>query len=218
MHNITLLSSFHMQHGKCNPRELYKIIEKIQPEVIFEEMSYDLFHNIYYTNDFPPRTVEAITIKEYLKTYKIRHIPVDTLKKNYADLFDGYEIIARNSVEYNNLFKTQISLLYQYGYDFLNSNVYNELIDKILLLEKNVLLNINDAKLSNQYEVDKELHHKREIEMLQNIYDYSKIHQYNQALFICGADHRKSIIQMIPEIEAREKLKLNWTFYTAQYS
>jgi len=48
------------------------------------------------------------------------------------------------------------------------------------------------------------------------IYNYSKIHQYNRALFICGAEHRKSIIQMIPETEEGEKIKLNWTYYIAE--
>jgi hypothetical protein len=86
----------------------------------------------------------------------------------------------------------------------------------MLLIEKNALLDINDIGLSNQYIRDKELHQNRETEMLQNIYNYSKIHQYKRALFICGAEHRKSIIQMIPETEEREKLKLNWTFYVAQ--
>jgi hypothetical protein len=35
-------------------------------------------------------------------------------------------------------------------------------------------------------------------------------------MFICGAEHRKSIMQKIREYERKEKIKLNWTFYNTQ--
>jgi len=36
-----------MERGKCNSNELYRIIEKIQPEIIFAELPYDVFEIIY---------------------------------------------------------------------------------------------------------------------------------------------------------------------------
>jgi len=39
VYNITLINSVHKKLGKCNSNELYKIIERIQPEVIFEKPS-----------------------------------------------------------------------------------------------------------------------------------------------------------------------------------
>jgi hypothetical protein len=53
MYNITLLSSFHKNLGKCNPDELYKIIEEIQPEIIFEELSFDTFSFVYSDGYIP---------------------------------------------------------------------------------------------------------------------------------------------------------------------
>jgi len=49
--------------------------------------------------------------------------------------------------------------------------------------------------------------------MLQNIYNYSKENQYNQAVFLIGARHRKSIMQKIIEYEKISEIKLNWTIY-----
>jgi pheromone shutdown protein TraB len=49
--------------------------------------------------------------------------------------------------------------------------------------------------------------------MLQNIYNYSKGNQYNQAVFLIGAGHRKSIMQKITKYEKLSEIKLNWKIY-----
>ncbi len=212
MYNITLLSSFHNELGKCNSEELYKIIEEIQPEVIFEELSHYVF-NMIYGGGWTPQSLEAITIKKYLKQYKIKHIPVDTCEKNEADFFGGYDIISNRSIEYLELFKQHLSFISQHGYSFLNSDNCIKLIEKMHILEESVLLDMNDTKLLFQYKSDRELDNKRENEMLQNIYNYSEQHPYNNAVFICGTEHRKPIIKRIQEYEENKKIKLNWLFY-----
>ncbi len=212
MYNITLLSSFHKIIGKCNPDELYKIIEEIRPEIIFEELSYNTFP-IIYADGFIPESLEAFTIKEYLKKYPIKHFPVDTYPINETDLFNGADIISNKSIEYTKLWDEQVSMIQQGGYSFLNSNNCIELLERIRIIEENVLLEINNMKLSRDYKSEQELDDKRENEMLRNIYSFSKQYPYIKAMFICGAEHRNSIMQKITEIEAKEKLKLNWTFY-----
>lgn len=212
MYNITLLSSFHNRLGKCNPDELYKIIKEVQPEIIFEELSFDTF-SFVYADGYIPNTIEAIAIKKYLRSYPIKHFPVDTYPINEDELFNGADEIAKKSIEYVNLWKNQISMITQYGYSFLNSSACIELMDKMFNLEETVLLEINNVKLSREFKFENELHNKREYEMLRNIYIYSKQYPYNKALFICGANHRKPLKDKIQEYEAKENLKLNWTFY-----
>lgn len=208
MHNIILLSSFH----KGNSDELYEIIEKIQPEIIFEELSHNVF-TIIYAAGFVPESSEAFTIKKYLEKYPIKHFPVDTYPVNEADLFNGADIIWNNSIEYGKLWNELLLMIKQNGYYFLNSNNCIELLDKIKTIEEKVLLTINDVKLSREYKSEIDLNNNRENEMLQNIYDYSKQYQYTKAMFICGVKHKKSIIQKITELEKTLEFKLNWTFY-----
>jgi len=203
-----------MERGKCNSNELYRIIEKIQPEIIFEELPYDVFE-IIYANGYIPESLEAITIKKYLEKNQIEHIPVDTYEINETDLFNEFDLISNKSIEYAELLKQQLSMIIRNGFHFLNSDDCDELFDKIHIIEENVLLEINDARLSYQYKTEIELHDKRENEMLHNIYNYSKQYLFNKALFICGAEHRKSIMQKIQGYELKEKLKLNWTLYNA---
>lgn len=215
MYNITLLSSFHNELGKCNSTELYKIIEEIQPEVIFEELSRDVF-NMIYSGGWSPRSLEAITIKKYLKQYSIKHIPVDTCEKSEADFFNGYDIISNKSFEYTQLLKQQLLLISLHGYLFLNNKSHIELLDKMHIIEEDVLSDMNDFELSNQYRLEMNLHDRREDKMLENIYNYSKQYPYDTALFVCGAEHRKSVIEKILKCEWDEKIKLNWVFYECQ--
>ena len=215
MYNITLLSSFHKNLGKCNPDELYKIIEEIQPEIIFEELSFDTF-SFVYSDGYIPNTIEAITIKKYLRNCPIKHFPVDTYPINETDLFNGADEIAKRSNEYFKLWNEQVSMITKDGYNFLNSNACIELLNKIRIVEESALLVIKDVKLFRDYKSESELHNKRENEMIRNIFNYSKQYPYNKALFICGAEHRKPIKQKIQEYETKEKLKLNWTFYKNQ--
>jgi hypothetical protein len=50
--------------------------------------------------------------------------------------------------------------------------------------------------------------------MISNIYSFCKQNSFNKAIIMCGAGHRKTIIQKIVEYEIKETIKLNWTFYS----
>lgn len=212
MPTIVLLSSFHMQLGKCNSDELYRIIESVQPEVIFEELSWDSFKWVY-ANDNIPESVEALTIKRYLLKKPTVHIPVDTHEKGSYDFFDGYDFIAQESSEYCILFNEQMVNISQYGYSYLNSKTCEEHIEKLKALEEGVLAKTSNEQLLNQYRSDKELDDMREVEMLRNIYSYSRDHHYNRALFICGAQHRKPLMEKISQFLTTENNPVDWLLY-----
>ncbi|MEQ1625712.1 MAG: hypothetical protein ABL870_13510, partial [Sediminibacterium sp.] len=75
------------------------------------------------------------------------------------------------------------------------------------------LQKINKDKFFETNKLWKNINEKRENEMLENIYNYSKEHSYDKAVFTLGSAHRKSIMKKIQEFEKKEKFKLNWTFY-----
>ena len=211
---ITMLSSFHIIHGKNNSDELYKIIEAIQPEIIFEELSFDTFDEVY-SDGYIPNTIEAITIKKYLQKHPIKHFPVDTYPINETDLLSegGAQAIWSHSNEYRELWKEKLSKIEQYGYSFINSDDCIEMLDKSRIIEETVLSEINNERFLNEHQAEKRLYTNRENEMLGNIYNYSKQYPYSKAMFICGAEHRKPLKEKIQEYEAKENLKLNWTFF-----
>ncbi len=68
MYSITLISTAHSEYGKCNSDELYKIIESITPELIFEELPNNLVDCAYNENPHPNEPLEVKCIRSIYKT------------------------------------------------------------------------------------------------------------------------------------------------------
>lgn len=212
MCSITIISSFHKNYGKCNPDELLKIIENLQPEVIFEELDIDYFNNIYLEGN-SPKSNEANAIISYLRKHPIEHIPVDTYQFDYSELFDGGDEIGRRNPDYKKLWRHHLSMLVKHGYTYLNSNDCISIVNRIKELEQSTLAEINDEKLLASYKTELIMYGKREYEILRNIYDYCKQSPFDQGILICGIDHRIRLKQIIREFESNENIKLNWSLY-----
>lgn len=210
--HITLISSFHKFHGNCNPAELYKIIENLKPDVVFEELSPNIFE-IIYSPFYQPETIEAITIKHYLQNYPIKHFPVDIYPVNENDLLSDAQIIWDYSTEYRELWNIKLNRLNEGGYYFLNSNECTEIINKLTRIEETVLSEMKNTKLLNEHKTEKLLHDKRETEMLNTIYSIANQHQFDKSVFICGAEHRQGIRKKIQEFETKGNNNIKWAFF-----
>jgi pheromone shutdown protein TraB len=212
MPDIHVLFNMHKEWGKCNTVELYKKIEEISPEVIFEELDYSSFDEAYKGRQ--PFSVETYTITMYLQNHIIEHIPVDTYDtieftkedKRYMD-----NLIFNNNDEYKKLINIQYNLSGQLGFDFLNSKQSVELTEMIKKQEELTVQNLNDEKLRHIYKIWISFYENRDNEMIRNIYNYSKERQYNKAMFLIGADHLYSIDKKIKEYKEGE-VKINWIF------
>ena len=90
MYNITLIGTIHNENGKCNSDELHKILEDINPEMIFDELprgAFDMFFSdsfdMYYANSvlrnqhLPELPLEVKCIKKYKQNYDTKIFPVD---------------------------------------------------------------------------------------------------------------------------------------------
>ena len=221
MHNIILISTEHVENGKCNPDELHKIIESINPEIIFEELANDDFHRYYNEtqNSFKPLEVQCII--KYLQNHHIKHIPIDIEPNQYSsfeewdymfDTFKKYDI-------YKKIAREHCALRDKEGFAYLNSKKFSKLFDKIKIIERQLIefSGCNKDELLRIYTLFHKEHDERENAMLLNIYNYSKGNQYNQAVFLLGDAHRNSIIQKISEYEKKLKIKLNWNFHYRWY-
>ena len=218
MYNIALIGTQHLESGKCNSDELYKIIESINPDVIFEELSSNLFDIIYNASslNLPPDVVTEIKcIKKYVQNHNIKHIPVDIDIRYISDneqnwMFDTFE----KYDDYNKIDNEQSLLAAQYGFSFINSDKCLGLSEQKNIVMKNIIgIDINKNELSRVHQLFNKQDDTRENAMLQNIYNYSKENQYNQAVFLLGSGHRKSIIPKIAEYEKPSDVNLNWTMY-----
>jgi hypothetical protein len=221
MYNVTLISTEHEESGECNSDELYKIIESISPEVIFEEETNDDKFQKYYNDESSFKSLEVQCIIKYLQNHNIKHIPVDCESNKYLTfkewdyLFETF----KSYIAYQKIVKDHCTLRDKEGFGYLNSNNCSDLFEKMKATEKRLLefSGINKKELLRIYELFQKEHDSRENEMLLNIYKYSKKNKYSQAVFLLGYAHRNSIIKKIIELETKENLKLKWTFYKNIY-
>jgi len=215
MHNITLVCTSHSERGKCNADELFKIIEQISPDMVFEELTpylYDILYNKGIFDESAP--IEFKCIRRYKQQHNIKNIPVDievvsTLSNNVNQmlaLFEKYDIYKVLEIEQ----KKKIELE---GFDFLNSDEFSDLVEKQRTIERKIVEEINNSQLNRIYKSFNTDLDFRENFMLNTIYAYSKENNYDQAVFLIGAGHRSSIIRKVAEYQLKKKLKLNWTFY-----
>lgn len=215
MYNITLISTEHRESGKCNSDELYKIIETLNPDVIFEEETNDEKFQEYYNKENSFNSLEVQSIKKFIQNHNIKHIPVDIKTNfNYREWDYMFETFKKYNV-YKQTIKEHCELRDKDGFSYLNSEKCMELFDKMKTTERQLIefSGINRNELLRIYNSFHKEHDNREDAMLLNIYNYSKQNQYNQAVFLLGYAHRKSIIEKIRKYEPTENFKLNWTFY-----
>jgi hypothetical protein len=220
MYDITIVCTHHSEIGNCNSDDLYKIIESINPDVIFEELPQDLFDKVYavdqFDNQLPP---EIKTVKKYLLTHKIDHIPVDTgVNENScnSETQHMFALFQRFAI-YKNLQDQQKKLIIKNGYDFLNSKRCEELHMQQIIIERSLLPSLMKSQLYQAHESFYEELDSREHEIVKNIYNYSKQKQYNQGLLLIGSGHRKTIFEKIEIYKTQEDIKLNWLLYSPSY-
>ena len=200
----------HLEIGKCNSNELFSIIENENPEIIFEEFDIDRINDEYYKNGHYKyqngSTVETFAVMNYLERNKIVYIPVDTHDVTY---FPGamYKKISKANEEYTELFKRNIILASEQGFPYLNSIECCDLMEKMHSIEVEVINKSNDKKLVEDYREWQLITENRDNEMLKNIYNYSRNNNFNNAIFIIGAEHKKTILD---KIKNNNDLTMNW--------
>jgi len=235
MYNITLIGTKHSENGQCNSDELYKIIEDINPEVIFDELPIQFF-DIYYSdssdiysansillNRHPPIIpLEVKCIKKFKQNYNIKILPVDIdvsqkISKYQDEIFFMFQTFLKYE-DYKKLDNEKVALIAQGGFHYLNSDIFLDFLEKKEVLEKKIMESeTQENRLLDIYELFHiEQYDNRENAMLQNIYNYSKRNKYNQAVFLIGAEHKKSIVQKIKEYERLSEIKLNWTIFNGK--
>lgn len=211
---VISLATGHSELGGCNSDELYKIIEHIARDTIFEEVPPAKFGSLY--NGLLKDSLETHTIKRYLQNHPTANCLVDldtdartdpSFKKNISMMFNTFEV---HSAEYSDLSNQHTLKVEQHGFPYLNSNQCSEILERKHLLEKMMLANSNHAELSETHKKWLGFIESRRIGMIKNIYQYAAHIKFKTALFLLGAEHRKPIIYKISEFEKSNNCKLIW--------
>lgn len=219
MFHTNLIFTSHTENGACNSYELYRIIEAIKPKIIFEELSYTNFDKSY--NHGILRTLETDAVKLYVRDSPTEHVPVDTLTipESYdRDVEYMLDKIMNNSkipesFQLRKVMEKLHLLESLHGFSFLNSNYNNHLFKEINALTEEVLRIKNDDRLSSIYRLHKSILQKREEQILENIYNYSKKNPYGTGLLLLGSGHRETILNKIKIYNDEIQSDVEWMFW-----
>jgi len=209
MRNITFISTIHRESGKCNTDELYKIIEKIAPEVIFLEAldkTYSEYESyLFSTFGVFHNKLEISAIQKYSRNATFEYVSV--CETGLTDAFHRkFEVVCQNR-EIQKLIDNFNFLTDTYGFEFLNSLECMNLQQELRVLES-LILNNSDLDQVVKKDID-----AYENSMVRNIYAYCNDNHFSSAIFMCGAAHRKAIIEKIEKYNAEEQVNVTWTFF-----
>lgn len=201
MHQIILLGTSHKRNKRCSPEALYRLVDQISPDVIFEEVPPSK-HKGIYSGELSD-SLETVTIKEYLKNHDIQNIPVDLdfphkeetwIKSNVMEL-DG--LFQMHSTEYSQLRQFNRFHSSQFGFSYLNSNDFLSVSERLLALEIKMIKQFNDSRLTDIHSKWLDFINKRESKMISTIEEYSGKNDFKMGLFLVGSQHRMSLINRI---------------------
>lgn len=207
IHHITFISTIHKEIGKCNAKELCKIITRLNPEVIFLE-AIDETYSEYEKYNFETYGVyhhklEISAIQKYSQKTSFYYVPVCEIGLSHT-FRNKLDIVCKNR-EVQKLIDNFNYKAAEAGFLFLNSLECIRLQEEMRALESQVLNNIEMEKIVN-LNID-----AYENPMIRNIYSYCKNNIFSSAVFMCGAAHRKSIIQKLEKYKTEEKVNITWT-------
>lgn len=209
MQHITFISTVHVEIGKCNPEELFKIIEGLSPEVIFLEADdqtytgYEQF--LFSTYGVYHKKLEIAAIQRYSQTTSFEYVTV--CEGSLSDAFHRKNKIVCEDKRLQNLIDNFNSLEAKRGFLFLNSQECINLQEEMRRLETMILHN-DDLHIEVKADID-----AYENSMIRNIHSHSRNNHFKTAIFMCGAAHRKAIIEKIEKSETEEQVNLTWTVF-----
>lgn len=206
MKKITFISTRHEEYGNCNANSLCQIISNLNPDVVFLEAfknTYSNYHQMNYKNfGVYNNKLEIKALQKYGKISNFEYIPV--LNNPMSKDFDIKNEVVCNYFEYQNLLDNYNLYINQYGFEFLNSKYSIYFHDNMRLLENEIF--INSELGTKAYETI----NTYENEMLSNIYQYCENNNFTHAVFMCGAGHRKSIIEKVTNNPLNAKFDVQW--------
>jgi len=209
MNHITFISTIHKEIGNCNAEELYKIIEKLSPEVIFLEAideTYSAYENyLFSTYGVYHKKLEIAAIQKYNLSTSFEYVPV--CENGLSDAFDRKNKIVCENRAMKQLIDNYNFLAEKQGFKFLNSLESINLQEEMRVLETRVL---NNTELDEIVKADIEAY---ENPMIRNIYSYCNNNHFSSAIFMCGVAHRKSIIERIEKTKTEGQVNLTWTIF-----
>jgi hypothetical protein len=207
MHKITLVFSVHKSNGNCNVEELAKILRRIEPDVVFQEVGPS--HSL---------SLEAQAVAEYCKYKLCQSVHVDDYEAPVNGegtmqlLNDGRRDVADRSTEYQKLEIENLERTCRDGFGYMNSFDIAKAMVQMEQIEDELMA----GRAAEALQWFRQVMRNRELEMMRNIYSYCQKNPFDIGIFLVGAAHRTGIAMQIEKFCGRVPDLIAWDFYGGQ--
>jgi len=196
---ISLIGTVHAESGRANAAELWAILDRLQPDVIFAEIP---SANLADYLDGSHGNLESAAVVLYRKRRPVNVVPVD-LNKPSDEFFrkseEMFKKVGRTSPDYRRLMDQNSLDTRDYGFPYLNSDrcaqawadIYHEVLETVEW--------IGDTSLRQIYDLWSETNDRRETGMLENINGYCVHRALSDGVLLVGAAHRKAMVEKVRE-------------------
>ncbi|WP_417371984.1 hypothetical protein [Gelidibacter japonicus] len=207
---IYLISTVHRDKGSCTSENLFEILNKIKPDVVFCEVSPKMFE--FFKNGLIQSSLELNSIKKLSQYHAISFVAIDSypaLDSNFRNQVNQMFDSMKTDEKHTNTWRKNNQNTQMFGFEYLNSDENIKLFDEMAKREKIMTNKSGNLKFKNIYTKWLNHHDNRENEMLENINLYVENNAFQKAVFLCGSAHRLSLINKIKE---KENIQLKWNF------
>ena len=212
MSTIIVFGTAHSEGGACTSDELYKIIQEINPEVVFCEASPEKLP--LYIKRTDVITPELGVIKRLIKEKSIEIVPVDVNEDPFDKRLEAmFSLFKRKMKVYFNASNIHSNETYLKGFTFLNSEDSDKIFRDKNSMEKFFVEKVKYKELSDFYSDWLKWNDLRENQWINLIHDYFQKYKSKKAILLVGANHRYRLMDKIKNIEENGKLFFDWDFF-----
>ena len=211
MPEITLVCSAHRENGLCNAAQLLKLLQRLTPDVLFEETS--------LAGRDAAWSLEAKAIARYREYRTLHRVPVDRyvvpaklLAALRAETDRVFDCVEQTSEEYLSLKDENDRNVHMYGFQYLNSPAFAAMAARLSEIEETTISRTCDQRLIRGLEEWRRVTQSREHNMVRNIYDYCRENVFRTAVLLVGAAHKPGIIREIARHAGPEARRIAWKF------
>lgn len=212
MVTIIVLGTAHSEGGACTSEELYRIIQEINPEVIFCEFSAEKLP--LYMKRTDVTTPEMEVVKQIIREKSIEIVPVDVNEDPFDKRLEAmFSLFKRKMKVYTNASNMILNETYSNGFTFLNSVKSDTIFRDKNSMEKFFVDKVKDKELSDFYSDWLKWNDIRENQWINLIHDYFQNYKSKKAILLVGANHRYRLIDKIKNIHNTNEHSFDWEFF-----
>jgi hypothetical protein len=210
--HISLIGTVHVENGLANFSSLEAILDHLQPEVIYAEISTAMLSDYlegYHGN------LESAVVAHYRVSHSVAVVPVD-LDNPTEDFFkesmEMFNKVERTSSTYRRLLDQHHLDTKNYGFTYLNSERCGQVWAEIYKETFETLKWIGDARLQKVYAKWEKVNDHRETVMIEKIIRHSIENAPNRSVLLVGGAHKKKLIDKIKRNQVSEVSAIYWDF------